>query len=368
MEYTFVGYRSRALMASAALSGPIVRVTSPAPREAWQEVLSADPDAVITQTPDWLDCICASGPYEDASRLYETRSGRWLVLPMVRRRGLPALLAAEDSLPSGWDTGGLLGPGGPRTEEVAAVMEDLRRRPVLRTSLRPNPLQAAAWAAASGHGVTAVPRLAHTLSLEGGFDKVWTKRFTGNARRAVHKAERSGLRVECDTTGRLLPVFYELYRRSLLRWAQQQHEPHQLACWRGCRRHPLVKLQAIARALGERAHLWMAWLGERPVAGILVLIGANATYARAAMDKALAAPTRANYLLQRLAIEEACRAGCRSYHMGESGASPWLAQYKTRFGAEPQRYAEYVVERLPLTAADGALRGLVKHAIGFRDV
>jgi len=351
-----------------ALGGLIVGVTSPAPREAWLAVLAADPNALVSQTPDWLDCICASGTYEDASRLYETGNGRRLVLPLVRRRGLPGPLAIEASLPWGWGIGGLLAPGGPQAEEIAAVVRDLARRRVLRISLRTNPVQAALWAGLQGRGIVAVPRLSHTLDLEGGFATVWSQRFTHSARGAVRKAERAGLRVERDTSGRLLPVYHTLYERSLSRWAEQQHEPPWLARWRGERRDSPAKLQAILRTLGERAQLWVAWLGERAAAAIVVLQGANASYARGVMDKELAGPTRANYLLQRLAIEDACRAGCRYYHMGESGASQSLAQYKTRFGAVAQPNTEYKVERLPLTAMDRALRGLVKRIIGFRDV
>ena len=74
-------------------------VVSPAPREVWRELLESDPNALITQTPDWLDCICDLGDYEDASRLYHGGDGRKLVLPLVRRRGLPRKLTVSASLP-----------------------------------------------------------------------------------------------------------------------------------------------------------------------------------------------------------------------------------------------------------------------------
>lgn len=347
-------------------AGPL-RVTSPAPREVWQELLRADPTALVSQTPAWVDCICALGGCEDASRLYETPDGRQLVLPMVRRRGLPAALAIQASLPPSWGMGGLLAAGGAAPEEVAAVFADLAARPALRTSLRPNPLAAEAWAAARPAVVVAVPRLAHVLDLEGGFERVWSERFKGETRTGVRKAERAGLVVECDTSGRLVPVFYDLFRRSVDRWARQQHEPLRLARWRAQRRDPLRKFQLVAERLGEACRIWVAWLDGRPAAAILVLQGANASYTRGAMDKELAGPARANHLLHRLAIEDACRAGCRHYHMGESGSSASLAQFKSRFGAAPHRYAEYHLERLPITSLDDRLRRLVKRLIGFKD-
>jgi Acetyltransferase (GNAT) domain len=344
-----------------------LHVTSPAPREVWQEVLKADAQTLVFQTPAWLDCICALGGYEDASRLYETPGGRRLVLPMVRRKGLPEALTSQASLPLGWGIGGLVAPGPIEAEDVAAVFADLAGRAVLRTSLRPNPLDAQVWAAARPPGVIAVPRLAHVLDLEGGFERVWAKRFASETRTAVRKAERSGLVVACDTSGRLVPDFYDLFRLSIDRWARRQHEPRPLARWRGRRRDPLRKFQLVAQALGAASRLWVAWHDGRPAAAILVLQGANASYTRGVMDKELAGPTQANVLLHRLAIEEACRAGCRYYHMGESGPSPSLAQFKRRFGANAYGYAEYRLERLPITSVDAHLRGLVKRLIGFKD-
>jgi hypothetical protein len=53
--------------------------------------------------------------------------------------------------------------------------------------------------------------------------------------------------------------------------------------------------------------------------------------------------------------------------MGESGGSASLAQFKTRFGARPVPYADYHLERLPLTAADRHVRTAVKRVVNFRD-
>jgi Acetyltransferase (GNAT) domain len=345
-----------------------LRITSPAPRDVWEEAFASDPTALVFQSPAWLDCLRASGRYRDASRLYELASGRRLVLPMARLGGAADVLAVEASFPPGWGYGGVLASGGARADDVAAVFSELSRRKVMRTSLHPNPLVNASWAEARPRHALTVPRLAHVLNLDGGFARVWEQRFTGSARTAVRKAERSGLTVECDTTGRHTAAFYELFERSLDRWAAAQHEPRALARWRGHRRDPLRKLQLMAQWLGEACRVWVAWLDGRPAAAILVIRGPSANYTRGAMDKALAGPTRANYLLHRLAVEDACDAGCRYYHMGETGRSAALAQFKTRFGARPQQYAEYHIEAVPLIALDRALRRGVKRVIGFKDV
>jgi hypothetical protein len=342
-------------------------VTVPAPRDVWEQVLASDPTALVFQTPAWLDCLCAFGGYYDASRLYEFESGRRLLLPMVRRGRRAGGLAIEASFPASWGIGGVVGSGGARADDLAVVFADLAGREVVRTSVRPNPLTNAAWEQARPSSAVAVPRLSHVLDLAGGFAHVWKKRFTGSARTAVRKAERAGLTVECDTDGRHIAAFYELFERSLGRWARQQHEPRPLTRLRGHHRDPLRKLELIAERLADRCRLWIAWRDGTPVAAIVVLQGANASYTRGAMDKELAGPTRANYLLHRLAIEQACDVGCRHYHMGESGSSASLAQFKTRFGARPIGYADYHLERLPITAADRYVRTAVKRVLRFRD-
>lgn len=343
------------------------RVTSPAPRETWWRLLEEDRQSLAFQTPTWLDCICAAGDFEDASRLYETATGARMILPMVRRR-LPRVLATQASLPAAWGMGGLVARDRPDADDVAVVFRDLIQHPALRTLIRPNPLLAEAWVAAQPVGVTAVPRVAHVLDLRGGFDEVWSQRFPAATRHKIRKAERSGLVVECDTSGRLVPVFYSLWRRSIDRWAKQQHEPRVLARWRGHRRDPLHNFERMARGMGNACRIWVAWHAGRPAAAILVLVGNNASYTRGVMDKALAGPTQANNLLHRLAIEDACRAGCHYYHMGETGFSTHLADFKRHLGAKPYPYADYHVEKLPITAADQRVRNLVKTMIGFKDV
>ncbi|HEY6757865.1 MAG TPA: GNAT family N-acetyltransferase [Baekduia sp.] len=344
-----------------------VGVTSPAPRAVWEQVLASDPTALVTHTPTWLDFVCRAGDYEDASRLYELPGDRRLVLPMVRRRHLPGALAAEASFPPGFGMGGVLAPGGLQAGDAQVVFSDLARRDVVRTSLRPNPLNGDALAAGRPPGVAMVSLLANVLPLDGGFERVWKERFKSETRTAIRKAERCGLTVERDTSGRLVPVLYELYERSVDRWADQSHEPRALARWRGHRADPRRKFELMAEALGDACRVWVAWSDGRPAAAILVLQGINATYSRGMMDKELAGPLRANHLLHRLAIEEACMAGCRYYHMGESGFSASLMQFKSRFGARACAHAEYHVERVPITALDRRARGLVKRAIGFRE-
>jgi hypothetical protein len=344
-----------------------LHVTTPAPRDVWWELFQTDPDALPSQSPEWLDVLCVIRGAEDASILYQTQDGQRVVLPMVRRRHVPSHLTILESMPVAWGYGGPLTSSKVTPEVLTAVLDDLTTKVALRVHVRPNPLHGAAWAAAVGPGVMVLPRRAHVLDLSGGFDHVWSERFTKKARWEARRAERRGVSIECDTTGRLVPVFHTLLVQSFERWARQQHEPRLLARARGLRRDPLRKWQVIAERLGPACQVWVAWYQGQPAAAQIVLRGTNAHYTRGAMDKALAGPSQATSLLQKMAIEDACRAGCRTYHMGETGDSQSLAHFKARFGAVPYEYAEYRLERLPLTAADHALRQVAKRMIGFRD-
>ena len=121
-ESPAVSYRTRTF---SGLHGP-VRVTTPAPRDAWREIARADPSTGPSQIPEWLECACASEGWIDASRLYETREGRRMVVPLVRRpavrySGLPARLDIYASMPHGWSVGGILAPGGVTVEDIEAV-------------------------------------------------------------------------------------------------------------------------------------------------------------------------------------------------------------------------------------------------------
>ena len=344
----------------------IANTISPAPRDAWEEVLRSDPFALETQSPAWADAMCAAGGFEDMSRLYKMADGLRLVLPLLRRSFAGGALAFEASNPPHCGVGGLLAPGGACAEEIAAMFDDLAQHRVLSQSVYPNPLLASIWAAAAPEHATVIPRRAHLLDLEGGWEQVWSQRFQKESRKGARRAERRGVTVECGTSGRLVPEFYQLLEYEAARWTRMQHEPYWLALRRLKHRDPREKFEAIGRLLGERCRVWLARVEGRSVAAQVVIQGVNAYGFRAAMDEELA-KYRANDLLGRLAIEDACKAGCRYYYLGETGWSVSLAQFKERFGAEAYPYAEYRLERLPLSRTEREIKKVIKRVIRFKD-
>ncbi len=341
-------------------------VGSPAPRDVWHHVARIDPQALVTQTPQWMDAMVETGVWSDASRWYVAADGRDLVLPIARRRAI-GLRGFQSSFAEGWGMGGLLSSGPLKPSDVGLVLADLRGERALRTTIRINPLLADPWRRAADDGIIIKPRSAHVLDLGGGADEVWDHRMTSQGRRGVRRAGKLGVTVECDTEGRLLGVFYDMLRQSFERWAAMQHEPRWMARLRGALRDPLRKFEILADRLGSGFRLYVARLEGRPAAALVVLMGGNAHYTRGAMDAEVGGRSNANDLLHWTAIRDACEAGCPAYHMGETAPGSSLARYKEKLGARLVPYAEYVVERHPITRLDDGIRGAVKRMIGFRD-
>ncbi len=330
---------------------PAFQVTTPVPRDTWRAILAQDHNAVISHTPAWIDCICATSPYEDATRLYTTPDGRQLLLPMVRHKSLPGRFAIAASPPNGWGIGGVVSAEPILPSDIETIIDDLAAQRYLKFRVHIDPLVAGIWEKAALDKCIKIPRVTHILDLAGGFDTVWSKRFKGTARTAIRKAEKSGLTVECDTTGKLVPVFYDLY----MTWAENRAREKGLLLplirLSNRRRQPQKRFEQFTKRLGEACQFWVArYEGQAVAISILMIFGDHAFFWRNASNKQIANSTRANDLLQRMMIEAACNAGCQYYHLGESGGVESLMQYKERLGGEPYYYMEYVLENAPLTA------------------
>lgn len=341
---------------------PQLDVVSPAPRQIWQELLESDPTSNIYQTPEWLDSISAVGGYVDVSRLYTTPAGRQLVMPMVRRAGLPGMLRVEESLPSQWGTGGLVAARQVHPEDVAAVWGNLVAERAARVRIRPEHMNAECWSAGTSlPGIMVNPEVKSVVNLSGGFDRVWNERFRGAARTAVRKAERAGIVVESDSTGRLVPVYHDLYVNWVKRRAQERHLPPSIMLRRASRVEPLRKFQVVAQKLGSACRIWVARLDGQPIAAVIMLIhGTHANYWRGYSNKDLAGSVCANNLLQKLTMEYACEAGCLDYNMGWSGTRS-LAKYKSSFGAVPLGFPVLTFERIPMMRVEDATLSLRDH-------
>lgn len=343
-----------------------MKVTTPAPRDRWRELLKASDTALPEHGPGWTDALCATGRYTDASRHYLVDSGNEVVLPLVARRGPAGFGGRTETFPPAWGIGGPVGSG-ISSDTATLILRDLRTLGHQRIGIRPNPLDGAAWGtAARAEGVLTVSRRAHVLDLSSGVDAVWAG-LNKTGRRNVRLARRAGVHLKVGCGGRLLEEYYRLFLASVDRWAEKQHEPRALARARATRRDPLAKLRTMGAHLGDDFRVVLAYVDGAPVAGTIALYGRTGHGTRSAMDSRLIGKSHAGELAYWTAIEMACESGCSTFHLGESGRSSALAQAKEKFGARPYDYAELRIERLPWTRTDAALRAGLKRMIGFRD-
>jgi hypothetical protein len=84
-----------------------------------------------------------------------------------------------------------------------------------------------------------------------------------------------------------------------------------------------------------------------------------------AMNKQIAGPTRANFLLHWLAIQDACSRAAQWYQMGQSGRDGCpVARFKENFGAKAYDFPEVQMETLPIAAAANSARAILRRVIG----
>jgi len=174
-----------------------------------------------------------------------------------------------------------------------------------------------------------------TVLLDLGFsEEDLLNRMKPKARYNIRLAEKRGVTVENDTTGRNVKLFWQMLTETTIRDRFAGH--------------PYVYYQNLVETLGKtkNAALLVARYQDRPLAAIVVsFFGARAVYLHgASTDKfrELMAP----YLLQWEAIREAKLRGCLTYDFGgvtPAGAGvghPWagISRFKRGFGGEDVTY------------------------------
>lgn len=343
------------------MTSQVVSLLCPAPRELWAELAAQDANTLVFQTPTWTDSLCASGSYQDQSLFVELRDGRKLVFPLVRTKASLPWFSSLASMPDGWGMGGFVARDPIQPAEIDEVLGYLSRVPALRVTIRPNPLTRFAWPANPTSGFHRMDRLTHIVDLKGGFDQVWSKRFPSATRNKLRKAEKYGLDIVRGVGGEHLDEFYKLYLDWLARRARERSMPLPIAQWLGKRREPLLKFKVAAQMLGSAFQVWLACKDGQPIAAAILLHYNNqAFYWRGASARELAGPARANEYLQFQMIQEACKMGCRYYHMGESGGVQTLMYFKKRLGGEEHLYPGFYRERLPVTPLQQSLHTIIR--------
>jgi lipid II:glycine glycyltransferase (peptidoglycan interpeptide bridge formation enzyme) len=255
------------------------------------------------------------------------------------------------------------------TADIQFILGELAHQSINRTTFHINPIVSPLWESAEPiPGVTPIPRLSHILELDGGFNTIWSEKFSSSTRRAVRKAERSHLTIEWDDTGKYIPIYYEMFMEWATRRGKQRHLPAWMVRASNRRREPLERYQLIAQAFHQACRVYIAKLGGQPIAAaIFLLYNQNAIYYRGTSLREEANLVRANDLLHSRMIEDACDAGCRFYHMGESGGVESLMRFKEGFGAQPNASHDYLIEPIPMQHFTRQVYKVVKMVEGLKN-
>jgi hypothetical protein len=288
------------------------------------------------------------------------------VLPLVRRRSTPGPLALYESPPHAWevgaDSGGLVSAHPVTTADVEAVAADLAALPAARVRLWPGLADRPAWQEADLPGWLRRSRTMHIVDLPAAGGPPVFEALSRNTVKRVRRGERF-FDVEYDDTGRLLPVFQELMRRSVDVWADQHWLPSPAARQLLIRRDPPGRRAELVRRMGGVLRVWVASEAGRPLATIVVVShGPTAAYWGGATDKRAAGNRGAGQLLHARALEAAVAEGRLYYDMGTSG-TPEQVTFKESMGARPVDVLSMAVEHLPITTTEAALRGGLRTAL-----
>lgn len=161
----------------------------------------------------------------------------------------------------------------------------------------------------------------HQLDLRQGIEMIW-RGLDSSVRRAIRKAECSGIEVTTDRSLEAMKSFYELHGRT-----RRRH---------GLPPQPSRFFEAIARnligqGLGE---IVLARCAGIPIAGAVFFhSGRSAIYKFGASDSEYW-PSRPNHLIIWTAIRELVKIGCRELHFGRtSNDDLGLVRFKLSWGA-----------------------------------
>ncbi|PYN24360.1 MAG: hypothetical protein DMD99_11345 [Candidatus Rokuibacteriota bacterium] len=315
----------------------------------WEALLASHPDAVIYQHPGWIRALEKEYGRECIALACEDTGGRLRgILPLMATRGLP------------WDLGGRRArrrlSSLPRTPVAGPLSTDPKATEALiRAAIERGRMDASLQLELKPHGelpkttdeLVCLPwRQTFVLELPGDPEEL---RF-GNARNhsrirwSVNKATRLGVQVRMAEDEQDLRAWYQLYLDTM-RSVVVPPRPYRFfgALWRELHLLGLI-------------HLFLA---EQKVAGQITLLAGSIilSYGQTAFYafngcRSDAFSLRPNDLIQWHAIHDACRRGLRRYDLGEvTEDHPMLADFKSKWGAEPRRLYRH---HYPNTARDGA--------------
>lgn len=311
--------------------------------EEWQAIDRAKPAPTFCASPAWSEAVARAHPsFEPWPMRFQTSEGSHVIVPLMRVRGiLPWRVFV--GMPFGGYT--LLVPENGETLSHASAREVLlymRDRLGDSVWIRPWPL-----AARVSDGIDGKPHVASVIDVGDGVEAV-LERMDGKTRRMAGQAARRGVTCDRAVGAGAIDEYYAMLEESAKRW--------------GLPSPPISKklIETVAAAGGGDVEIWFARYEGEPIAGGIVLYGADELLFWTAAMRYDYATLRPSNALNFALIEAAAARGVRWYNLGESENLPGVKRFKEGLGAHDVPYRS-ISRDTPAyrlyAAARNALRG-----------
>lgn len=293
----------------------------------WDRLAGDHPQATVFHRREWLDLIAAVGGAE--RRLYRLRDAGVEIggLPLFLFRRGPFRIAASPPAQAAAPVLGPLVDDRRAGDALIATAAEARRLGAAYLEIRVDRVlpQDALRAA----GFTVEPRSTYVLDLGPGPDALWKQSLNSGCRRAVRKAESSGVTVAEEPLADFLDRYYEMAASVFARW---NREPP-------LSRADYARLARLQRE-GGCVKVFAARHEGRIVAAGVFPYGAGAVYYLDGVSDPAGQAARPNNLLHWEIIRWACAAGLQRYDMVGAGIEG-VARFKETFGPAlvPYTYA-----------------------------
>jgi hypothetical protein len=294
----------------------------------WEEIIESSENCYFFHTPVWAKVMEETYDYETATRLYEI-DGNKILLPMMRSKGRG--FYTYSSIPMGY--GGIFSTSTLTPGVIQKILRGIVGGRSLRftMSLPPffnSPIQEDAC-------ITRIDtqwNYTHVLPLEQGFEYIWKKKFVGETRNAVRKAEKNNIKVITKNTFENYEIYYKLCIESSKRWGHKKPP------------YPLKFFENLYKFGSNHVRLRLALKDDIVIAALLNFYYAdNVFYWGSAFVEEYKTYSSVNLLLKD-AIEDACKKGYKYFNFGASGNLEGVRKFKESFGPEKVEVRQYLVQ------------------------
>jgi lipid II:glycine glycyltransferase (peptidoglycan interpeptide bridge formation enzyme) len=247
-------------------------------------------------------------------------NGKTILIPMMEanRHGFKTF----SSMPGNFEHGGLFSESEITTNLFKTILKDILgfKNLILHINLSSSPELATKipeeWKVKDEFTSTDL------LKLKGkDFEDIW-KNYRNNTRRAIRKAEKSGLEIRDGTSLDDFKSFYDIYDESTKKWDMKTP------------RIPYKLYKNLYKCGSDHVKLRLAVKDDKIVAGLLDLWYSKTIYGYMSAflgDYGTYNPTS---LLFNESIKQACQEGYNYYNFGPSGSLKNIKVFKEGFGTE----------------------------------